>query len=156
MFGLNWKDVVVGAVTVGTSFIPGGVIIAPLAAAATSTALAHFVDGKSWDDSLEQGVVDGLFGAIPGGKLAGGAVKSLAAGKLAKLGLQKGAQKILYGGAKGTAKAAITRGTATSLGMRTTQALGRGLGAAYMNAGYNKLTSKPTAGIDELPVKIIS
>ncbi|MFE9327704.1 hypothetical protein ACIHDR_39960 [Nocardia sp. NPDC052278] len=159
LFGLSGKDLAIGGVTAAFSMIPGaGVVLGPLAGAATS-AIWSKAEGKDWDEAIEGGLVDGLLGALPGGKLAGGALRTLAkggAGKVAKLGLQKGAAKILYGGAKGSAKAAITKGAATTWGERSVKALGRGLGAAYMNKLYDSMTASSTPGIDELPIRLIS
>lgn len=159
LFGLSGKDLAIGGITAAASMIPGaGVVLGPLAGAATSVIWSR-AEGKDWDQALEGGVVDGLLGAIPGYKLAGGALRALAKGggsKLAKLGLQKGAAKILYGGAKGSAKAAITRGAATSWGERSVKALGGGLGAAYMNKLYESMTAKSPTALAELPIKPIS
>ncbi|WP_327100882.1 hypothetical protein OIE68_20035 [Nocardia vinacea] len=159
LFGLSGKDLAVGGITAAFSMIPGaGVVLGPLAGAATSAIWSH-AEGKDWDDAIQGGLVDGLFGALPGGKLAGGALRALAkggSGKLAKLGMQKGAQKLLYGSATGAAKGKITKGLATSWGERSVKALGRGLGAAYMNKLYDSMTAGSPTALAELPIKPIS
>ncbi|WP_062993831.1 hypothetical protein [Nocardia anaemiae] len=159
LFGLSGKDLAIGGITTAFSLIPGaGVVLGPLAGAATS-AIWSKAEGKDWDEAIEGGLVDGLLGALPGGKLAGGALRALAkggGGKLAKLGLQNGAAKLLYGGAKGSAKAAITKGAATSWGERGVKAFGRGVGAAYMNKLYDSMTAGSPTALAELPIRPIS
>ncbi|MET8877274.1 hypothetical protein [Nocardia sp. NPDC004604] len=156
LFGLSGKDLAIGGITALGSMVPGfGVVIGPLAGAALSTAWSLH-DGKSWGDALQGGILDGALGALPGGKLAGGALRSMAAGKLAKAGLKQGAQKLLYGNAKGAAKAKITKGLAMSWGERGVKAFGRGVGAAYMNKLYDSMTATQNAGVSELPITPIS
>jgi hypothetical protein len=121
-------------------------IVGPLAGAAVSTAFAK-ADGRSWDDALQQGITDGLIGALPGGKLAGGALERLATGSAAKLGLKTAAERVWSFGAR----------NADTWGLRITRGLGRGAGAAVVNAAYNAFSPPgQTAGVAELPIKPIS
>lgn len=159
LFGLSGADLAIGGITTALSFVPVVGTAASAIVGGAAAAVQAKMAGEDWDEALQQGVVVGALGALPGGAIAGGVLRKLATsggGKLAKLGLQKGASKILYGGATGAAKGAITRGTATSIGERSVKALGRGLGAAYANSIYRNVTSSSPAGIAELPVKMIS
>lgn len=161
MFGLSKKDLAIGGVTLAASLLPGGVVLAPLAGAAMSTYFS-VKDGKGLDDAIQQGLVVGLVGALPGGKIAGGTLQRLAAnqaGRVGRLGLQNGAQGILRSGqrwARGMPRHAPTALRGDSWGLEGTRAIGRGVGAAYMNKFYDSWTSSSPAGITELPVKMIS
>jgi len=161
LFGLSGKDLAIGGITAAFSMIPGaGVVLGPLAGAATSAIWAH-ADGKDWGASIQQGLVDGALGALPVGRMFGGALRGLAngTGRAARLGMQNGAQRILGLGQRFAALPAGQMGPRALLdswGLIGTRAFGRGVGAAYMNKLYDSMTATSQPGLSELPVKIIS
>jgi hypothetical protein len=162
LFGLSGKDLAIGGITAAFSMIPGaGVVLGPLAGAATSAIWAH-ADGKDWDASIQQGLVDGALGALPVGRIFGRTLERLAAGqagRLGRLGMQNGAQRLLGLGQRlGPAGPGGIgpRALRDSWGLIGTRAVGRGLGAAGMNAIYDSVSSKPSVDLAELPIKPIS
>lgn len=144
------KDLTVGGVTFAGSLIPGGGVIAgPLLGAAVGT-IWSLTEGESPADAFQEGILDGVMGALPGGKMAGGALKGLAARGAG----QGAAHTLLHKGERAAAKRAVGE----TWGLIGTRAAGRGAGAAVASAFQNGRLSPSSspAGISELPIKIIS
>ncbi|WP_280336612.1 hypothetical protein [Nocardia wallacei] len=155
LFGLGWSDLAAG-VGAGIGFALGGPAGSALLGGAASTLAARLLDHKSWDGSLETGLISGGLGMLGGG-LVGGATK----------GLMKGGLKNLGNSLTTDLATAFGRGS-VELGFRRKLALvsmgrkGRGsVAAALSGVGGNKLASfmHPAAsgpertGVTLLPIK---
>ncbi len=144
LFGLSGVDLAIGGLTTALSFIPGVGTAASMVIGGAAAAVQAKLAGKDWDEALEQGLIVGAASGL-GGRLVGNAVLGLArgaGGRLATRGLTAGATWIRQ----------------VPWGMTSARALGRGLAAAYANAGYNAFTSSKPAGVSvsELPIEPIS
>ncbi|MEU2089450.1 hypothetical protein ACWEPH_12665 [Nocardia beijingensis] len=85
LFGLEWKDVVSGVAS-GVGFMVGGPVGAAIIGGATSGIWTMTVEGRSFEDGLEAGLIGAAVSAIPGGVI-GGATRGLTGGGLRALGL---------------------------------------------------------------------
>lgn len=158
MFGLGWRDVVSGVAS-GVGFAFGGPVGGALVGGVVGGIMAA-TEGKSFDDCLEAGLVNGALGAIPGGMIGGAAKGSLLKGGAKALGdsfkdvvplfFKKGASNT-YGSFAD--RLAFLRAPMNKMGLGTTTAA---VATAYGNKYWSKYSSSPPAGVDELPIKPIS
>lgn len=120
--GMDWGDVAVGAV----SMIPGW---GPVAGGLLGAGLA-LADGKSVKDALQEGLIDGVTAAIPGGKWLGkglAKVGGLAGDKLAGKAAGNLMLKVAGKVPGKAAAAAVGRGS-KGVGRSFGRAAGRGIG----------------------------
>ncbi|WP_280272482.1 hypothetical protein [Nocardia wallacei] len=134
LFGLGWSDVVSGVAT-GVGFALGGPAGSALLGGAASTLAAHYIDGKSWGDSLETGLISGGLGMLGGG-LVGGATSGLMKGGLKSLGTSLTKDLGLAFG-----KGSVGLGFRRELALVSMGHMGRGTAAAALSGvGGNKLS----------------
>ncbi|WP_280367944.1 hypothetical protein [Nocardia wallacei] len=134
LFGLGWSDVVSGVAT-GVGFALGGPAGSALLGGAASTLAAHYIDGKSWGDSLETGLISGGLGMLGGG-LVGGATSGLMKGGLKSLGTSLTKDLGLAFG-----KGSVGLGFRRELALMSMGHMGRGTAAAALSGvGGNKLS----------------
>lgn len=154
MFGLGWRDVVSGVAS-GVGFAFGGPVGGALVGGVVGGIMAA-TEGKSFDECLEAGLVNGALGAIPGGMVGGAAKGALLKGGAKALGTSfKNAGTLMFEKGWGGLgdRLFYSRALMNKMGLGTATAA---LATAYGNKAWSQYSASPPVSVPELPIKPIS